>query len=324
MKQLWLGSQEEYLANIAKFVDQNSLLIEDHNYATWLQSSQSGYTSLADLSDAQTKIWNCIIASNKVHYCPPKDWNDDNLHTVNDRYILEPLIIYGSNFTSTTGLEYVNSSHCTIPKIKPRVSKQQQLWIAGCSFSQAIGVSETENYGYLIGKHLNLPVTNIARHGSDICWSADQILRSDIVAEDIVVWGITHWDRFTYAFEGELEFVNPRTNTDRANKLNFSQYKLENIHRKSENNLHKQLSSILQVENFCKKVGATLKCYNMFPKNNAITRFLSNKSYNISRHYFLDFETLPEKLLDVGTDNSHPGPLTHQMYAKEILKTLQI
>ena len=34
----------------------------------------------------------------------------------------------------------------------------------------------------------------------------------------------------------------------------------------------------------------------------------------------LDFETLPEKLLDVGTDNSHPGQLTHQRYAKEHIK----
>jgi hypothetical protein len=319
MKQLWLGSQEEYLADIAKSVDQNSVLITDSNYAEWLLSKQSGYTSLADLSDAQTKVWNCISISNCVHYCPPKNWNDDNLHTMNDRYILEPIIIYGSNFTSTSGLEYVNASHCTIPKIKSRVSEEKQLWIAGCSFSQAIGVSETENYGYLIGKHLNLPVTNIARHGSDICWSADQILRSDIVAEDIVVWGITHWERFTYAFEGELEFVNPRTNTDKANKLNFSQYELF-----SENNLHNQLCSILQVENFCKKVGATLKCYNMFPKNNATTRFLSNKYYNISRHYLPEFETLLEKFEDVGTDNLHPGPLTHQKYAKEIIKSLHL
>lgn len=328
MKQLWLGSQEEYLAQIAKSADQNSVLIEDHNYTTWLQSSQSGYTSLADLSDASTKIWNCIIASNKVHYCPPKDWNDDSLHTINDRYTLEPLVIHGSLFTNTTGLDNLNNFHCTIPKIKPRVSKERQLWIAGCSLSQATDVSETENYGYLLGKYLNLPVTNIARHGSDICWSADQILRSDIISGDIIVWGITHWDRLTYAFEGKLEFINPgRSNKDRANKLNFSQYKLENIHRKSENNLHKQLSSILQVENFCKKIGAILKCYNMFPGGSALSRFLFDKPYNVKRKFIPEFRSVAgmyEKFIDVGTDSMHPGPKQHQIYAKEILESLDM
>ena len=31
---------------------------------------------------------------------------------------------------------------------------------------------------------------------------------------------------------------------------------------------------------------------------------------------------ISDQLLDLGSDNSHPGPLTHQYYAEEILKKL--
>jgi len=322
MKQLWLGSEDEYLAHIAKSVDPNSVLIDSLNYSSWLESPQSGYTSLADLPNKESQIWNCIIASDIVNYCPPDNWKQNNLYLENDAYVLEPLIVYGSKFTKTIGLENINTSHHTISNTSERINCYPQLWIAGCSFSEAIGVSETENYGYLLSKQLNMPVTNLARHGSNISWSADQILRSNIIAGDIVVWGITHWERFSYVHKGIVDFITPINNLKKSKNFNISINELF-----SENNLHQQLCTILQVENYCKKIDAKLRCYNMFPGNSATTRFLSNKSYNVGRQFCPEFGESPglhEKFLDLGTDNLHPGPLTHQMYAKEIFKTLQI
>ena len=328
MKQLWLGSNNEYLARLAKYVDPTSVLVNGSNYLSWLDSPESGYTSIADLPNAELQIWNCIMASNIVHYSPQHGWETDNsLYNENEKYVLEPLVLHGSNFTKTTGLEHINGLHCTIPEIKERQTDQNQLWVAGCSFSSATGVSKTENYGYLLGKHLDMPVTNIAKGGTDISWSADQILRSNIIAGDIVVWGITHWERFYHVHEGELHFIRPgwpprpKENLKLSKQLHFSRYELF-----SENNLHRQLCSILQVENYCKKIGATLKCYNMFPGNSALDRFLFNKPYNVIRHFIPNFNDTPglhEEFLDLGTNNMHPGPLTHQKYAKELLDSLQ-
>ena len=64
----------------------------------------------------------------------------------------------------------------------------------------------------------------------------------------------------------------------------------------------------------------------MFPGNSALDRFLFNKPYNVIRHFIPNFNDTPglhEEFLDLGTNNMHPGPLTHQKYAKELLDSLQ-
>ena len=64
----------------------------------------------------------------------------------------------------------------------------------------------------------------------------------------------------------------------------------------------------------------------MFPGNSALDRFLFNKTCNVIRKFtpnFEDIQGLYEEFLDLGTNNMHPGPLTHQKYAKEILDSLQ-
>ena len=199
-----------------------------------------------------------------------------------------------------------------------RKSDSPQLWIAGCSFSHGTGVYSNERYGQLISDELNLPVTFLTEPGSSIRWAADQILRSDIRKDDIVVWGLTGVSRFPYLDESNmLHHVNTNNFNSAKNIKNYFQEQI----LISNHLMYDAITSTEQVFNFLKKISskfilAVMPC-NISEYDLKIYNYVSNLNHAIMLYDIHDYS-----FIDVGSDQRHPGPKQHQIYAQKILKVI--
>jgi len=194
-----------------------------------------------------------------------------------------------------------------------RTTDDPVLWVAGCSFSSAVGVNKQERWGNLVSKYLRVPEVNIARGASSVTFAADQILRSDIRQGDRVIWGLTHPARVDYVnIEGEY------TSCVINNAKQFGVFDLYSMdYFDSSTQQIQYTKAVKQVVNFCKKIDAELTLVNFLCDSKPIVDYLKQLPNYVSCCSKLNF-------IDIGTvDELHPGPKQHQQYAKEIIKVIQ-
>ena len=199
-----------------------------------------------------------------------------------------------------------------------RASDNKQLWVVGCSYAHGIGVDKSQRYGQLISNALELPVSFLTQGGTSNDWAADQILRSDIRPNDIVIWGLTGASRFVF-LDQQYQCHNVRLeNFDNVKDLsNFVNKKF----LVSNHMIYNTIRSIEQVKNYLDKLSCTF--------------VLAVLPTNIAEHdiQILDYTSKLEdaiilfnpdnyQFIDYGTDNSHPGPKQHVWYAEQILEHL--
>lgn len=187
------------------------------------------------------------------------------------------------------------------------------LWTAGCSITEGAGVAHSERWGMLLSERLNLPEISLAKNGSSIFWSADQILRSDIREGDTVVWGLTNISRVEVAknwnFDSKtiLEYL--------ATKKEHQYWTVDYF--ESETQVLKALRNILQVINFCQKLKAKLYLANILDITWLGVMLKDFKNFiDLTQNLPVHGNTI--KFIDLGTDNDHPGPNQHQQYAEAI------
>jgi hypothetical protein len=187
------------------------------------------------------------------------------------------------------------------------------LWTAGCSITAGVGVEHTDRWGTLLSKYLNLPEITLSKGGTSIFWSADQLLRSDIRENDIVVWGVTNVPRIEIARSWNFDST---TITGYYNKNKQHQY-WNPDYFESETQVLFALRSILQVVNFCQKVKATLYLANMFDIAWISVMLKDFKNFiDLTQDLSIVGNTIT--FIDVGSDNKHPGPRQHQQYAEKL------
>lgn len=194
-----------------------------------------------------------------------------------------------------------------------RQTDEPTLWISGCSVTDGTGVLPEQRYANLLSEKLNMPTVLLAKSGSSLAWQADQLLRADIRPNDIIIWGLTNISRINY-FNN-----NTWANCTVSSYLNIpKKFQYWNIdYFNSPTQAAGYIKNILQVENFCKKVGA--KCYfiNILDSSYIPVLFHSRNNFlNLSVRQFNPDGT--HKFLDLGDDNAHPGPIQHKEYAEQI------
>jgi len=311
---VYVGDVDEYLANVAKTHNASAALVNSQNYLEVAQGTY--YTSIGDL-DKLTHFANILQQADTIVYMPPDHWSDEHKSFSSMRHWTEKyLSIMCCDPTKTV----VGFDVCTANKTKmleladTRKSDKHQIWIAGCSISNGDGVEDHERYGALIAAELNQPVSFLTKSGSSIKWAADQILRSDIRPNDTIFWGITSISRLSYWNEQEekirfaaLQSVNDHT---------FLKLLVNEKYFASDHIIYESLTSIHSVINFCKINNVTLIFATVL------------EGMEIYFQNFTNFTPLggifgqneDERYLDLGTDNQHPGPKTHDFYKVKMLE----
>lgn len=207
-----------------------------------------------------------------------------------------------------------------INKLKEkRLNNDPVLWVAGCSITAGTGINESDRYGKLLADKLNLSEVLLAKGGSSILYSADQLLRSDIRSNDIVVWGLTNIPRVEI-FDTNATDFRPVTITGYDSIDKSLQYWNLNYFSSSTQSLL-CIRMILQVINFCKKIGAKLYLANMLDIT-WIPVILSG--YNNFINFVKEVDlTCSTTFIDLGSDNLHPGPKQHRYYAEKIFNLIE-
>jgi len=158
-----------------------------------------------------------------------------------------------------------------------RNTDEVQLWAVGCSFTYGMGVSVNERYPNILSERLQLPLALLANPATSITWAANQILCSDIRKDDIVVWGLTSWNRFAHYDKTKNTVENIHVGYygwfPAFNKTVSLDY------LDSPTLLYNSINAINQVANFCKKIGAKLLIANLLCSQD-LAEYLKNNFDN--------------------------------------------
>lgn len=314
---LFVGDCTVDLAIKAQQFDENAYLVDFSNFEKFLLldtgSDVVAYTSFADLpkiSTTRTVFYEVLRHADQIYYAPPNVWSDykPEFSLQNQERITE-YFLYLVNHEKNNVVGLNLEKYKTPPYLAledSRVTDRPQLWVSGCSVTAGVGVEQHERFATLIAEKYNLVWSDLAKGSSSIEFQADQLLRSDIRKNDIVLWGVTSEYRATIWSEKDkkITFLN-------AHKFNH--------HRTTaaddvcdETRTYKAMISINQVINFCNKIGAQL----------IIVPILCTENLQLMLQHEPSYYQLPYivKLLDVGTDGMHPGPAHHRYYAEQIGK----
>lgn len=314
----FVGDVDRYLADIAKQYSASATLF---THSSQLINNQTFYTSLADCDS--TRFFQLLEASDEIHYCPPTRWSDSDIKSIATmKFWTEKFLDFFLNsrqkkiigyVPTPSQIDFYDSSKYLDLKAS-RKSLTPQIWIVGCSISHGIGVSDSQRFGDILQKKLDMPVSWLTFPGSSITWAADQIIRSNIKKDDLIFWGMTTVARFPFYQEG-IKHVNPRF---------YEQHpefdKIISINRlDDENQIYQSVTSVFRAENFCNKVRAKLFMLDMFGGNENPIRYYCKGLKNF------DF-VLKENdyYIDKGTDGAHPGPLQHEIYANKFIKMMEV
>ena len=317
-----LGDVDESLARTAFSMDPAARLLDHSNYKQFLTSEQETnrvyYTSLGDLPKDLDVVYRLLSRAGRVIYCPPKKWSDGRaLDCINPGNSMQGLteVLLCMLPRSVRVENFHPMMQDPIGLVDIRRSELPQLWSVGCSITYGRGVTGSQRYGQLLSQLLDMPCSFLAEPGRSIDWAADQVLRSDVKADDLVVWGLTNPERLTYVHQHQLMHGITIQAYDQ-----FSHYKdiVDPKNLISHNNLYKQYYAIQQVINFCRQIGANLILINLLFGNHLIQRAFYNHENYICVPYKIDFKhrSLLITFADLGADNQHPGPLQHQQYCQ--------
>lgn len=306
---VYVGDVTEYLGVQARQSDSTARLIDSSNYSALTDGTY--YTSIGDMATLD-KFAQVLRQADRIVYAPPVEWSDRVMQSWTEDYLSVFVNkIPVDNFTAPVAKD----KSVMLDLVDQRKTDQPQLWVAGCSFTYGTGVEPDQRYGQLLADRLGLAVSFLARPGSSITWQADQILRSDICADDIVVWGLTSHERFPYYKNSTVTHVTPLTyEQDPSFKRRVDIGFLD-----SEQLVYQAVVEIHQVINFCHKVGAELVLAQLLGKG--LEQYLHGyPNYQMLTGQFgRNYNNI---LLDLGTDNQHPGPKMHEWYTEQILTKL--
>jgi hypothetical protein len=326
---IFFGDVQENLSVAAKNYNSSAWLLDYSNYTQIINnefnSDTTVYTSLGDLPKDLNIVWSILLKADTIFYCPPETWSDGN--TID---IINP----GESVEGLTQILLcllpdsiqINNLCCNIkdpnPLVDARKTESSQMWVAGCSISHGKGVSPDKRYGQLLSNELSMPCSFLTQSGSSIDWAADQILRSDIQQDDLVIFGVTDPQRFTYIHDNQL-----LTGVTVGTYTAHPEYKkiVDPTNLFSHQTFYTNFYAIQKVINYCKKVKAKLFLVGMLRGANGFSTFLKLQKNYIHIPYITNFKNsnLISSFIDIGTDGEHPGPEQHEQYKQLILKHIR-
>ena len=324
MRTLYIGETNKEDTEYYYTLDKSAFNLDNKNYEKGLQEKKSGifYTSLSDFKTKFELLYEVCLLVDNIIYNPPKKWKEHNFNdSSSNSYIrswTECFLISLSTIRNVDGLENIFNIGNFYPVVT-RQTESPNLWIAGCSFSSAVGIEKEERWGQIVAEQLNMPVNFLAEPGAGNSYQIDKILSSDIRKDDIVIMQVTAPERNTIIYQEKLLHVNVRVYEFLPGLVEtYTPDRLD-----EPINYIKQIQDFEKLKNICKKIGVKLMLWSMHLMPHLLLSHLTKQDHYF--HFTNAGHTPSTKLmLDYGTDNHHPGPLQHQAYARFVLEKLKL
>lgn len=307
MINLFVGDNDNLVKQAAMALDPSAFLVDHSNCEEFLSgncTSVTAFTSFADLpkiTKDRSVFYEVLCQADCIYYCPPQVWSDHADHFAwNSQQIMTEYYLYQINRVKHNVQGFVTPSlnkDSWLELVQTRTHQEPVLWVSGCSVANGYGVQAHESFASLVAQAINRPVIRLTRNGTSIAWAADQILRSDIQAGDILIWALTGENRAVKITDSA---VDRETDPDLL---------------MDETRLYQALTSVHQVKNFCDKIGCQL----------IVLPVLCSEQLQLMLHDLAGYYQTPYMpwFLDKGTDNLHPGPAQHQAWADACIKILE-
>jgi len=308
---VFAGDSDQSIADRAKQHSPDAFLIDHSNFEKFLNSSSieniiiyTAHSDLPKITKNRCVLYEVLNKADIIYYSPPQVWSDSNrdFFSASDQQSLTLFflsIINGqkNNVVNLDLSDYTNNFYISL--VDRRKTQSKVLWSAGCSVAHGATIDKNQRYAKLISDKINRPLIDLSKGGSSIEFAADQLLRSDICKNDIVVWGLTEETRYTVW----------------NSVSNHSVPGERNIQSLNETRTYKSLISVHQVVNFCSKVGAKL----------ILLPIICSEKFCLLLSDLEEFYQLPyqTKFIDYGSDGLHPGPLQHKKYADFLINIIE-
>ena len=295
LRTLYIGETNPEDTNHYYTLDESARNLHIGNYMTAPNEKLTGvfYTSLADFQNQLDTMLQVCWRFDKIICRPPATWSGDKKYT---EQFLKLLSLFKpiENFV-------IDSTR--------RKTEQPQIWVAGCSWSSAVGVAKEQRWASLLADQMNMAVTVLAEGGSGNSYQARMLLSADIRENDVVIFQVTTPHRETIfgqdGVECGMEHVNAQTFKD-----NPDLYKTYSPNRLDELTLViNQIKDMQNLINFSQKLKAKLLIWSP-----GYPLWIGEYSKNFLRDKE-NFYSYKNKMSDFGTDGLHPGPETHKQYA---------
>jgi len=299
MKTLILSRDENDLIGWVQTNYPTSSLLSDDNFNLIKKTDGDFYAFSSSLR--VSNLIEAINLSDNVIYYNPKYLTDDK---IDGAIRLSDKLVDNSYDPADLLLSY-----------QLRENDDRILWVAGCSYAAGFSlIDQSSSYANILSNKLNLELKCLSIPGTSIAWAGDQILRSDIRSNDIVIWGITGVERYMFYHDKMIFHVCDATLPPLLEGP-LAQYPKSFLEKKlvDEDNIVHGIKSIFQVINFCKKIGAKLI---LFPHYDLSTEY-NRKILTIYLKNIYN-TVVPSEIIDHVGENLHPGPNTHKNWANEL------
>jgi hypothetical protein len=306
IKKLYI-SHRLYDWNKSEFSELDLLERKNLNF---YQSSATNYNLRTSLEDLSLKLEEMESFINSVEEIYLIDLELESLDNQYNYYNFMRLAMETNLQDHLFNKDLYKSQH------DPRTDNKT-LYIAGCSMSYGTGIKDSERYGEILSQKLGLPCIFLAMPGSSIAWQADQILQTDLRSNDIVVWGLTSLSRVNIANSTELigYTINNYAALVEQKYFNLDYFDSWTLTLSC-------IKQILQVENVCQQLGVNLYLANLLETTVVPLLFARQSNYINCLEEWKPGHDGKLNYLDLGTDNIHPGPKQHQVYADKIYQNI--
>ena len=327
---IFFGDVTENLGTQAKAFDSNAVFVNYDNYKDFINDttivSKTIYTSLGDLPKNLEAVYQLLDQADQIYYIDEEKWSDHQILDLYDvprsmqglsEYILFYFYSQKNNVHGLNLEKYLRPNYTAL--VDTRKTQDKQLWISGCSIADGKGVDPEQRYGHIIGQELHLPVSFLTCGGASLEWAADQILRSDIREDDIVILGLTGEHRFPlWCTEQKVRHVHPLYKQFHHERFLPLPTKTIDLLLTDDTRFYQYHIHIEQIVNFCRKIKAKLILLGLIVSESTRISLYNTKE-------FIDYRNLSNisGFVDLGTDNVHPGPLQHKLYAEFCLDHLK-
>jgi hypothetical protein len=320
---LFVGDIDDLPKQKAKDYHPSAFLVDSSNVYRVMKNDVTGlvvYTSFADLpkiTETRNVFFELLDLASEIYYVPPQKWSDHKEefdHWSAQRsteYLLNEINRKKHNVHGLELSGWLDNQYISLED--QRRGEAPQLWIAGCSISHGVGVDDHEKFGSLIAEKLGMPASFLTLPGSSITWAADQILRSDLKAGDILVWGLTSEYRFCVWEEARLPPASNKASLwgtrglHHFNAYSFRTSQTHEIGNNLENLMYRAVISIHQVINLCQKINVRTVLLPIIPSEQLRLLFHDCPNW-YEPAYQVGF-------VDIGNDMIHPGSRQHSLWA---------
>lgn len=306
-----------YISTVDYKWNNNTRLINQQNYSKIINSPEiiNCHTSPEDLS---ITILEEIFTNADDIYLVEYDQSSGNDYWYYG-YVANKLYKFKHKVHNFEWISNINYKKLNANEMKPRPSTDKTvMWSFGCSHTYGCGLEDPINqrWSNLLSNKLGIVDVNQAVIGSSLGFSADRIIRSDIRKGDIVLWGLTNFSRYEYGIGWKYasasisQYLNMKEELRTVTPAFFS----------SETPVVLGIHYILQVINYCERIGAKLYLINVGEETWTNVVFCD---YTGLIDLTVDIDSAGRsKFIDYALDNDHPGPKQHQHYADVIFKFL--